>query len=215
MSTWPRRCSKLTAHLQVHPDDLQSWLLLARSDLDLGRYADAVEAYRHAADLSGQKPRSSAIGAKRRCWRPAAPSPPKRSRPSRPRSPTPKARRARATIWRSPNCRRATPRARCRIGSISKRIPRRMPSGCRYCAAASPIRRRPPGSTRPRSRHRPARRASRPPSSLRLRRQPPTPHQSPRRNLTRRPAGPTCRRATRSRNSPGRPPPRRRRNARR
>ncbi len=47
---------KLTAHLQAHPDDLEGWLLLARSDLDLNRYVDAVEAYRHAADLSGQKP---------------------------------------------------------------------------------------------------------------------------------------------------------------
>ena len=47
---------KLTAHLQAHPDDLEGWLLLARSDLDLNRYADAVEAYRRAADLSGQKP---------------------------------------------------------------------------------------------------------------------------------------------------------------
>lgn len=47
---------KLTARLQAHPDDLQGWLLLARSDLDLARYADAVEAYRHAVDLSGRKP---------------------------------------------------------------------------------------------------------------------------------------------------------------
>ncbi|HTW53313.1 MAG TPA: c-type cytochrome biogenesis protein CcmI [Stellaceae bacterium] len=47
---------KLTAHLQVHPDDLEGWLLLARSDLDLDQYTDAVEAYRRAADLSGQKP---------------------------------------------------------------------------------------------------------------------------------------------------------------
>ena len=47
---------KLTAHLEAHPDDLEGWLLLARSDLDLSRYADAVDAYRHAADLSGQKP---------------------------------------------------------------------------------------------------------------------------------------------------------------
>lgn len=47
---------KLAAHLQAHPDDLEGWQLLARSDLDLSRYADAVEAYRHAADLSGQKP---------------------------------------------------------------------------------------------------------------------------------------------------------------
>jgi len=47
---------KLTAHLQAHPDDLEGWLLLARSNLDLDRYTDAVEAYRRAADLSGQKP---------------------------------------------------------------------------------------------------------------------------------------------------------------
>jgi cytochrome c-type biogenesis protein CcmH len=47
---------KLTAHLQAHPDDVESWLLLARSQIDLNHYQDAVEAYRHAADLSGQKP---------------------------------------------------------------------------------------------------------------------------------------------------------------
>ena len=47
---------KLTAHLQAHPDDLEGWVLLARSDLGLSRYADAVEAYRRAADLSGRKP---------------------------------------------------------------------------------------------------------------------------------------------------------------
>lgn len=47
---------KLTAHLQAHPDDVESWLLLARSDVDLSRYQDAVDAYRHAVDLSGRKP---------------------------------------------------------------------------------------------------------------------------------------------------------------
>jgi cytochrome c-type biogenesis protein CcmH len=47
---------KLTAHLQAHPDDVESWLLLARSDVDLSRYQDAVDAYRHAVDLSGHKP---------------------------------------------------------------------------------------------------------------------------------------------------------------
>jgi cytochrome c-type biogenesis protein CcmH len=47
---------KLTERLQAHPDDLQGWMLLARADLGLNRYKDAVEAYRHAADLSGQKP---------------------------------------------------------------------------------------------------------------------------------------------------------------
>jgi cytochrome c-type biogenesis protein CcmH len=47
---------QIQAHLAAHPDDLRGWLLLARSDLDLGRYPDAVEAYRHAADVSGQRP---------------------------------------------------------------------------------------------------------------------------------------------------------------
>ena len=47
---------KLTEHLKAHPDDVSGWLLLARSDVGMGRYADAVDAYRHAADLSGQKP---------------------------------------------------------------------------------------------------------------------------------------------------------------
>ena len=47
---------QLEAHLATHPDDLKGWLLLARSDLDLGRYSGAVEAYRHAAELSGQRP---------------------------------------------------------------------------------------------------------------------------------------------------------------
>jgi cytochrome c-type biogenesis protein CcmH len=47
---------KLTAHLQAHPDDLEGWVLLARSEIDLNRYQEAVDAYRHAADLSNQKP---------------------------------------------------------------------------------------------------------------------------------------------------------------
>jgi len=47
---------QLEEHLATHPDDLQGWLLLARSDLDLGRYTQTVEAYRHAAELSGQRP---------------------------------------------------------------------------------------------------------------------------------------------------------------
>jgi cytochrome c-type biogenesis protein CcmH len=47
---------QLEAHLLSHPDDLKGWLLLARSDLDLGRYPQAEEAYRHAAALSGQQP---------------------------------------------------------------------------------------------------------------------------------------------------------------
>jgi cytochrome c-type biogenesis protein CcmH len=47
---------QLTARLQAHPDDLQGWLLLAHSDLDLSRYQEAADAYRRAAELSGQKP---------------------------------------------------------------------------------------------------------------------------------------------------------------
>jgi len=47
---------KLTVHLEAHPDDLQGWVLLARSEIGLSRYQDAAEAYRHAADLSGHKP---------------------------------------------------------------------------------------------------------------------------------------------------------------
>jgi cytochrome c-type biogenesis protein CcmH len=47
---------KLTARLQTHPDDVEGWLLLARSEIDLSRYQDAVNAYRRAADLSNQRP---------------------------------------------------------------------------------------------------------------------------------------------------------------
>ncbi|MBV9555434.1 MAG: c-type cytochrome biogenesis protein CcmI [Alphaproteobacteria bacterium] len=48
--------AKLKARLQEHPDDLGNWMLLARAEIGQGRYADAVDAYRHAAELSGQKP---------------------------------------------------------------------------------------------------------------------------------------------------------------
>jgi len=48
--------NQLTAHLETHPDDLKGWLLLGRTDLDLRHYAEAAEAYRHAADLSGHNP---------------------------------------------------------------------------------------------------------------------------------------------------------------
>src|SRR5665213_2814939 len=47
---------KLKAHLKEQPGDFNSWVLLARSEMGQGRYQDAVEDYRHAADLSGQKP---------------------------------------------------------------------------------------------------------------------------------------------------------------
>jgi cytochrome c-type biogenesis protein CcmH len=47
--------ARLAAHLKEHPEDLTGWRLLARSEMGLGRYREAVEAYRHAADLSGQR----------------------------------------------------------------------------------------------------------------------------------------------------------------
>jgi cytochrome c-type biogenesis protein CcmH len=47
--------ARLRTHLKEHPEDLTGWLLLARSELGLGRYREAAEAYRHAADLSGQR----------------------------------------------------------------------------------------------------------------------------------------------------------------
>jgi cytochrome c-type biogenesis protein CcmH len=47
--------AKIRAHLQDHPEDLTGWLLLARTEVSLGQYAEAVEAYRHAADLSGHR----------------------------------------------------------------------------------------------------------------------------------------------------------------
>jgi cytochrome c-type biogenesis protein CcmH len=43
------------AYLKDHPEDLTGWLLLARSELGLGQYGKAVEAYRHAVDLSGHR----------------------------------------------------------------------------------------------------------------------------------------------------------------
>src|SRR5439155_1244560 len=46
---------RLGAHLKERPDDLNGWLLLARSELSLGHYQNAADAYRHAADLSGQR----------------------------------------------------------------------------------------------------------------------------------------------------------------
>ncbi len=47
---------RLNAHLRDHPDDLAGWELLGRTEIGLGRYPEAVEAYRHAAELSGKKP---------------------------------------------------------------------------------------------------------------------------------------------------------------
>jgi cytochrome c-type biogenesis protein CcmH len=47
--------AKISAHLKDHPEDLIGWLLLARTEISLGRNAEAVDAYRHAADLSGHR----------------------------------------------------------------------------------------------------------------------------------------------------------------
>lgn len=51
----PQALARLNAHLKDHPDDLTGWILLARSDLDMGRYDDAVSAYTHAVTLSHQR----------------------------------------------------------------------------------------------------------------------------------------------------------------
>jgi cytochrome c-type biogenesis protein CcmH len=47
--------AQLATHLKEHPQDLTGWLLLARAEMGRGHYGEAVEAYRHAADLSGQR----------------------------------------------------------------------------------------------------------------------------------------------------------------
>jgi cytochrome c-type biogenesis protein CcmH len=47
--------AKLSAHLKENPEDLTGWLILARAELRLGRYPEAVEACRHAVDLSGHR----------------------------------------------------------------------------------------------------------------------------------------------------------------
>jgi cytochrome c-type biogenesis protein CcmH len=46
---------KLTAHLKEHPDDLTGWVLLARSEMSIGRYQQGAEAYKHAVDLSDKR----------------------------------------------------------------------------------------------------------------------------------------------------------------
>jgi cytochrome c-type biogenesis protein CcmH len=56
-----RAIARLEAHLKDHPGDLTGWTLLARSDLGLGRYGAASEAFRHAVDLSGH--RADLVGA--------------------------------------------------------------------------------------------------------------------------------------------------------
>src|ERR1700735_550287 len=43
--------AKLQREMQVHPNDLEGWLLLGRSDLALNRIDDAILAYEHARRL--------------------------------------------------------------------------------------------------------------------------------------------------------------------
>ena len=47
----------LAARLKEKPDDLQGWILLARSNETLNRYADALVAYGNARRLSGDDPK--------------------------------------------------------------------------------------------------------------------------------------------------------------
>jgi len=44
--------TKLAEHLKQQPDDLKGWVLLARSQMSLGRFAEASDAYSHAAKLA-------------------------------------------------------------------------------------------------------------------------------------------------------------------
>jgi cytochrome c-type biogenesis protein CcmH len=44
--------ARLAAHLKEQPDDLSGWVLFARSQMSLGHFQEAADAYRRAADLS-------------------------------------------------------------------------------------------------------------------------------------------------------------------
>jgi cytochrome c-type biogenesis protein CcmH len=46
----------LAQRLEENPDNLEGWILLARSYIAAGQYQDAAEAYRRALDLSGNRP---------------------------------------------------------------------------------------------------------------------------------------------------------------
>jgi len=48
--------SRLAARMQENPDDLQGWLMLARSYKTMGRYAEAGEAYGKAEKLVNEDP---------------------------------------------------------------------------------------------------------------------------------------------------------------
>lgn len=47
---------KLVARLAQTPQDLQGWMLLGRSYINLGKYPEAIEAYRRAVALTGDTP---------------------------------------------------------------------------------------------------------------------------------------------------------------
>ncbi len=47
--------ARLADHLKTQPKDLNGWLLLGRSQTSLEHYPEAADAYRHAADLSGNR----------------------------------------------------------------------------------------------------------------------------------------------------------------
>jgi cytochrome c-type biogenesis protein CcmH len=54
--TMEQAVTQLQQRLDEDPANLEGWLLLGRSYLSLGRPAEAVAAYRAAAELSGQRP---------------------------------------------------------------------------------------------------------------------------------------------------------------
>lgn len=48
--------SKLAEKMKANPDDMQGWLMLARSYKSLGRYSDAIEAYAKAETIVNEDP---------------------------------------------------------------------------------------------------------------------------------------------------------------
>jgi cytochrome c-type biogenesis protein CcmH len=48
--------SKLAARMQANPDDMQGWVMLARSYKTMGRFAEAVEAYGKAEKVVNEDP---------------------------------------------------------------------------------------------------------------------------------------------------------------
>ncbi|OGT81671.1 MAG: c-type cytochrome biogenesis protein CcmI [Gammaproteobacteria bacterium RIFCSPLOWO2_02_FULL_52_10] len=56
LATIEAMVDKLAARLQNSPDDVEGWMMLARSYKALGRFADAVTAYEHLYALTGDEP---------------------------------------------------------------------------------------------------------------------------------------------------------------